>query len=62
MLLPPVAAGRRIDALDGAALAGVLAGEDDDVSPLRISGTFVARTGGSRGHHSTSGASETIFM
>ena len=33
------------------------------VSPLRISGTFGRRgDGGADGHHSTSGASDTIFM
>ena len=56
----------RQDALDRAALAGVLAGEDDD----RVAATDLghlrdaARAALCRGHrhHSTSGASETIFM
>jgi hypothetical protein len=46
------------DALDEALLAGVLAGQDQD-------GVALADLGHARlakGHHSTSGASETIFM
>ena len=56
--------GLRDDALDDAALAGVLADEHDDSVPgpdlrdLRCAdGRPVVN-----GHHSTSGASDTIFM
>ena len=51
------------DALDRATLAGVLAGEHDDgvaLADLGHLGRLRAR--GPGGHHSTSGASETIFM
>ena len=51
------------DALDRAALAGVLAGQDDDgVARADLGDLRDARRGVAGGHHSTSGASETIFM
>ena len=51
------------DALDLAALAGVLAGEHDDGVALADLGDLGrAGRGGPGGHHSTSGASDTIFM
>ena len=51
------------DALDLAALAGILAGEDDDGVTLADLGHLGLRgVAAPDGHHSTSGASETIFM
>ena len=50
--------GVRQHALDHALLAGVLAGQHDDGVALADLG----HAGPSEGHHSTSGASETIFM
>ena len=51
------------DALDDAALAGVLAGQHDDGVALADLGDLGDATlDAARGHHSTSGASDTIFM
>jgi hypothetical protein len=51
------------DALDRAALAGVLAGEHDDGVALADLRDLRDAPRGPRGdHHSTSGASDTIFM
>jgi hypothetical protein len=51
------------DALDDAALAGILAGEDDDlITRSQVGHTRVPARLGRGSHHSTSGASEMIFM
>ena len=51
------------DVLDRALLAGVLAGQDErPSSPFRMSGTRIEPGGSMLAAHSTSGASETIFM
>ena len=61
MLRPPGAGSRRMTRSTLPRLAGVLAGEHDDGVALADLGHLRP---GSRpdGHHSTSGASETIFM
>ena len=56
-------ASRRITWSTTPRLPASLPASTTTVSPLRISGTLgLARCGGSDGHHSTSGASDTIFM
>ena len=57
---PTGAGSRRMTRSTLPVLPASLPASTTTVSPLRISGTLVARVG--RGHHSTSGASETIFM